>query len=137
VPLIVVSRQPGHANPNLTAQVYAHLLSDSQLDDAPAVFDPAPVTETLRETLRRRRRLATKPRRSQRESPLRSIPKPGLAGSNPAEGITKSLLTANSGRCQLPERHLDKLGLSGPHSALAKADDDGGQRLVSEPLGPS
>lgn len=52
VPLIVVSRQLGHANPNITAQVYAHLLSDSQLDDAAAVFDPAPVTETLRETLR-------------------------------------------------------------------------------------
>jgi hypothetical protein len=50
--LIVVSRQLGHANPNITAQVYAHLLSDSQLDDAAAVFDPAPVTETLRDTLR-------------------------------------------------------------------------------------
>lgn len=52
VPLIVVSRQLGHANPNITAQVYAHLLSDSQLDDAAAVFDPAPGTETLRDTLR-------------------------------------------------------------------------------------
>jgi len=52
VPLIVVSRQLGHANPNITAQVYAHLLSDSQLDDAAAVFDPAPVAETLRDTLR-------------------------------------------------------------------------------------
>jgi len=41
VPLIVVSRQLGHANPNITAQVYAHLLSDSQLDDAAAVFELA------------------------------------------------------------------------------------------------
>ena len=35
---IVVSRQLGHANPNVTAQVYAHLLSDSQLDEAAAAF---------------------------------------------------------------------------------------------------
>jgi integrase len=38
VPLIVVSRQLGHANPNVTAQVYAHLLVDSQLDEAAAAF---------------------------------------------------------------------------------------------------
>jgi integrase len=38
VPLIVVSRQLGHANPNVTAQVYAHLLADSQLDKAAAAF---------------------------------------------------------------------------------------------------
>jgi integrase len=38
VPLIVVSRQLGHANPNVTAQVYAHLLGDSQLDAAAAAF---------------------------------------------------------------------------------------------------
>jgi len=38
VPLIVVSRQLGHANPNVTAQVYAHLLADSQLDGAAAAF---------------------------------------------------------------------------------------------------
>lgn len=38
VPLIVVSRQLGHANPNITATIYAHLLDDSQLDDAAAVF---------------------------------------------------------------------------------------------------
>jgi len=38
VPLIVVSRQLGHANPNVTAQVYAHLLADSQLDEAAAAF---------------------------------------------------------------------------------------------------
>jgi len=44
VPLIVVSRQLGHANPNITAIVYAHLLDDAQLDTAAAVFD-APVLE--------------------------------------------------------------------------------------------
>jgi integrase len=38
VPLIVVSRQLGHANPNVAAQVYAHLLADSQLDEAAAAF---------------------------------------------------------------------------------------------------
>jgi integrase len=38
VPLIVVARQLGHANPNITATIYAHLLGDSQLDDAAAVF---------------------------------------------------------------------------------------------------
>jgi hypothetical protein len=38
VPLIVVSHQLGHANPNVTAQVYAHLLCDAQLDEAAAAF---------------------------------------------------------------------------------------------------
>ena len=38
VPLIVVSRHLGHADPNVTARVYAHLLSDSQLDQAAEVF---------------------------------------------------------------------------------------------------
>lgn len=38
VPLIVVSRQLGHSNPQITATIYAHLLSDSQLDDVAAVF---------------------------------------------------------------------------------------------------
>lgn len=38
VPLIVVSRHLGHADPNITARVYAHLLSDSQLDQAAQVF---------------------------------------------------------------------------------------------------
>ena len=36
--MIVVARQLGHANPNITATIYAHLLGDSQLDDAAAVF---------------------------------------------------------------------------------------------------
>jgi integrase len=38
VHLIVVSRHLGHADPNITARVYAHLLSDSQLDQAATVF---------------------------------------------------------------------------------------------------
>ncbi len=38
VPLIVVSRHLGHADPNITARVYAHLLSDTQLDQAANVF---------------------------------------------------------------------------------------------------
>jgi len=40
VPLIIVSRQLGHANPNITATIYAHLLGDSQLDEAAAAFEP-------------------------------------------------------------------------------------------------
>jgi integrase len=54
VPLIVVSRQLGHAHPNVTAQVYAHLLSDAQLDAAAAAFDAPQSADTLRETLRER-----------------------------------------------------------------------------------
>jgi integrase len=61
VPLIVVSRQLGHANPNITAQVYAHLLSDTQLDDAAAAFEPGPGADTLRETLRDDPERAEKP----------------------------------------------------------------------------
>jgi integrase len=38
VPLIVVSRHLGHADPNITARVYAHLLSETQLDEAAEVF---------------------------------------------------------------------------------------------------
>ena len=43
--MIVVSRQLGHANPNVTAQVYAHLLADSQLDAAAAAFAGLGVTQ--------------------------------------------------------------------------------------------
>lgn len=39
VPLLVVSKQLGHRNPNVTAEVYAHLLEDAQLDEAMAAFD--------------------------------------------------------------------------------------------------
>ena len=45
VPLLVVSRQLGHANPQVTATVYAHLTNDEALDLAAEAF-------TLRETLR-------------------------------------------------------------------------------------
>jgi hypothetical protein len=40
VPLLVVSRQLGHRTPNVTAEVYARLLHDAQLDDAMAAFAP-------------------------------------------------------------------------------------------------
>ena len=40
ISLIAVSRQLGHANVNITAQVYAHLTDETrQLDEAAAVFD--------------------------------------------------------------------------------------------------
>jgi integrase len=39
VPLLIVSRQLGHANPNVTATIYAHLMSDPQLDLAAMAFD--------------------------------------------------------------------------------------------------
>jgi integrase len=52
VPLIVVSRQLGHSNPQITAAVYAHLLSDTQLDDAAAVFERTSGADTVRETVR-------------------------------------------------------------------------------------
>jgi integrase len=39
VPLIVVSRQLGHANPHITATIYAHLLGDSELDLAAQAFE--------------------------------------------------------------------------------------------------
>ena len=52
VPLLVVSRQLGHANPNITAAVYAHLLSDAHLDQAATVFEPSGDTSTVRETVR-------------------------------------------------------------------------------------
>jgi integrase len=38
VPLIVVSRHLGHADPNITARVYAHLLTDNQLDQVADIF---------------------------------------------------------------------------------------------------
>jgi integrase len=39
VPLIVVSRQLGHANPHITATIYARLLSGSELDLAARAFE--------------------------------------------------------------------------------------------------
>ena len=52
VPLIVVSRQLGHSNPQVTATVYAHLLSDAQLDDVAAVFERSTGADTVREAVR-------------------------------------------------------------------------------------
>jgi integrase len=37
--LIVVSRRLGHANPQITAQVYSHLIDDSQLAAVPDAFE--------------------------------------------------------------------------------------------------
>lgn len=62
VPLTVVARQLGHANPNITATIYAHLLDESQLDDAAAVFEAVETTETLGETLGGLRSHYRKPR---------------------------------------------------------------------------
>jgi integrase len=52
VPLLVVSRQLGHSNPNITAQVYAHLIDDSQLDLAANVFAARAEADTVREAVR-------------------------------------------------------------------------------------
>jgi integrase len=49
VPLLVVSRQLGHASPAVTAKVYAHLHSDSQLDEFAAAFGDTGLRERLRE----------------------------------------------------------------------------------------
>ncbi len=54
VPLTAVARQLGHANPNITATVYAHLLDETQLDAAAAVFDAPNDAETMRGTMRGR-----------------------------------------------------------------------------------
>jgi integrase len=55
VPLIVVSRQLGHVNPQVTAEVYAHLLNDSQLDVAAGAFEELGMDATMGETLGERR----------------------------------------------------------------------------------
>jgi integrase len=51
VPLIVVSRQLGHANPHIRATIYAHLLGDHQLDLAAGAFDDPNVADTVRESV--------------------------------------------------------------------------------------
>jgi integrase len=48
VPLLTISRQLGHANPAITAKIYAHLHSDTQLDE----FADAMTAEKLRAGLR-------------------------------------------------------------------------------------
>jgi integrase len=64
VPLMTVSRQLGHANPNITAQVYAHLLADDQLDAAAAAFNRPRATDTGEQTGERRARNSGKPDRN-------------------------------------------------------------------------
>jgi integrase len=49
VPLLVVSRQLGYANPNITARVSAHLIADEQLDVAAALFATRPKRPRARE----------------------------------------------------------------------------------------
>ena len=51
VALTIGARQPGHANPNITATSYAHPLDEAHLDRAAAVFDPPEVTRTVGEAV--------------------------------------------------------------------------------------
>lgn len=48
VPLIVVSRQLGHARVDVTAKVYSHLIDDSDLDAFGEAFGRSPVREPVR-----------------------------------------------------------------------------------------
>ncbi len=57
VPLIVVSRQLGHVNPQVTAEVYAHLLNDSQLDLAAGAFEELGMDVAMGETMGERKRI--------------------------------------------------------------------------------
>ena len=47
VPLTVVAAQLGHANPAITASVYAHLVDDRDLDLAAGAFEGPSVTRTM------------------------------------------------------------------------------------------
>lgn len=58
VPLIVVSRQLGHANPHITATIYAHLLGDSELDLAASAFEPPTTAETMTDGMEQSRKAA-------------------------------------------------------------------------------
>jgi integrase len=49
VPPPIVSAQLGHANPNITATIYAHLLADAHLDQAAAAFNTAGGADTVGE----------------------------------------------------------------------------------------
>ena len=51
VPLTVVAAQLGHANPAITASVYAHLVDDRDLDLAARAFEAPSVTRTMGETM--------------------------------------------------------------------------------------
>jgi len=52
VPLTVVAAQLGHADPAITARIYAHLISDRDLDLAAAAFAASSDAQTERETER-------------------------------------------------------------------------------------
>ncbi len=51
VPLTVVSAQLGHAHTGITATIYAHLVSDRDLDLAAAVFEGPISTGTMGEAM--------------------------------------------------------------------------------------
>jgi integrase len=51
VPLTVVAAQLGHADPAITARVYAHLVDDRDLDLAAAAFEPRRASETVGDTV--------------------------------------------------------------------------------------
>ncbi len=61
VPITIVARQLGHANPNITATIYAHLLEEAHLDRAAAVFDQASDAQTMGETMGEHDRDTEKP----------------------------------------------------------------------------
>lgn len=92
LPLIVVSRQLGHANPhiNITATIYAHLLGDHQLDLAAEAFDDSSVVETVRGTIED----AWKPS-LYRENVIHSSPlsKRQVRGWSPLSGLVKCLVS--------------------------------------------
>jgi hypothetical protein len=50
--LTVVAAQLGHADPAITARIYAHLVDDRDLDLAAGVFEAPRVTRTMRGTMR-------------------------------------------------------------------------------------
>ena len=94
VPLIVVSRQLGHANPNLTATIYAHLLSDAELERAAGIFDAPAVAHTMGETMGEVRACrdpawTQASRRGDRPPCKRQVP-----GSNPGSGLRQRLLAS-------------------------------------------
>jgi integrase len=51
VPITVVSAQLGHADTAITGRIYAHLVSDRDLDLAAAVFEGPISTGTMEETM--------------------------------------------------------------------------------------
>jgi integrase len=53
VPLTVVAAQLGHADPAITARIYAHLVDDRDLDLAAGAFERRSATETVGETVGR------------------------------------------------------------------------------------